>query len=37
MADGRARDVRHVDSAHSPFLSRPRELAGILTDIAEAS
>jgi pimeloyl-ACP methyl ester carboxylesterase len=37
MAAGRTRDVRHVDSAHSPFLSRPRELAGILTEIARDS
>jgi pimeloyl-ACP methyl ester carboxylesterase len=34
MAEGRARHVRHIDSAHSPFLSRPRELADILAEVA---
>jgi pimeloyl-ACP methyl ester carboxylesterase len=37
MAAGRARDLRHIDSAHSPFLSRPRELADIIAGIARAS
>jgi hypothetical protein len=34
---GRARQIRHIDSAHSPFLSRPLELAGILAEVASAA
>lgn len=37
MAEGRARQVRHIDSAHSPFLSRPSELAGILAEVVSAA
>jgi pimeloyl-ACP methyl ester carboxylesterase len=36
MATGKARRLRHVDSAHSPFLSRPEELAALITDIARS-
>ena len=32
MAEGRVDHVVHVDSAHSPFLSRPRELGRLLLD-----
>lgn len=32
MAD-RATDVRRIESSHSPFLSRPAELAALLDDI----
>ncbi|CAB4911397.1 unannotated protein [freshwater metagenome] len=32
MAEGRVDHVVHVDSAHSPFLSRPRELSRLLLD-----
>ena len=34
MAAGRAEDVRHIDSAHSPFFARPRELADILIEVS---
>ena len=30
----RAKDVRRLDTSHSPFLSRPAELAAILDEIA---
>jgi pimeloyl-ACP methyl ester carboxylesterase len=34
MAAGKADDVRHIDSAHSPFFARPRELADILIEVS---
>jgi pimeloyl-ACP methyl ester carboxylesterase len=37
MATGKARELRHLDSAHSPFLSRPEELAALITDVTRAS
>jgi pimeloyl-ACP methyl ester carboxylesterase len=37
MATGKARELRHIDSAHSPFLSRPRELAEIIGEVARSS
>jgi pimeloyl-ACP methyl ester carboxylesterase len=36
MAAGKAGQLRHIDAAHSPFLSRPRELAAIITDVVRA-
>ena len=36
MAAGRTDDVRHIDSAHSPFFVRPRELADILIEVSSA-
>jgi pimeloyl-ACP methyl ester carboxylesterase len=37
MAGGKARQLRHIDSAHSPFLSRPEELAALISEVAQAS
>jgi pimeloyl-ACP methyl ester carboxylesterase len=37
MAAGKAEDVRHIDSAHSPFFARPRELADMLVEVASAA
>ncbi|RZU32746.1 alpha/beta hydrolase [Blastococcus saxobsidens] len=37
MAGGRAEDIRHIDTAHSPFFARPRELAGILLEVSSAA
>lgn len=37
MAEGRVDRLVHVDSAHSPFLSRPDELTGHLLDVARQS
>ncbi|OMQ14047.1 hypothetical protein A7K94_0219380 [Modestobacter sp. VKM Ac-2676] len=34
MAAGKARHLVHIDSAHSPFLSRPAELTALLVDVA---
>jgi len=34
MAGGKARQLRHIDSAHSPFLSRPQELAALISEVA---
>jgi pimeloyl-ACP methyl ester carboxylesterase len=34
MAAGRASRVVHIDAGHSPFLSRPRELAAIVAECA---
>lgn len=36
MAAGKAGQLRHIDSAHSPFFSRPRELVTIIADVARA-
>jgi pimeloyl-ACP methyl ester carboxylesterase len=35
MAAGRASRVVHVDAGHSPFLSRPRELAALVAECAD--
>lgn len=37
MATGRATRVVHIDAGHSPFLSRPRELAAMVAECAEVS
>jgi pimeloyl-ACP methyl ester carboxylesterase len=37
MATGRAARVVHIDAGHSPFLSRPRELAAMVAECAEVS
>ena len=37
MATGRASRMVHIDAGHSPFLSRPRELAAIVAECAEAA
>ncbi|WP_218146251.1 alpha/beta fold hydrolase [Geodermatophilus ruber] len=37
MAAGKATHVRHIDAAHSPFLSRPRELAALITETVRAA
>ncbi|MGY1750145.1 alpha/beta fold hydrolase [Modestobacter sp. SYSU DS0511] len=36
MAAGKAGQVRHIDSAHSPFFSRPAELTALLVEVARA-
>ena len=37
MATDRATRVVHIDAGHSPFLSRPRELAVMIAECAEAT
>jgi pimeloyl-ACP methyl ester carboxylesterase len=37
MATGRASRVKHIDAGHSPFLSRPGELAAMVAECAEVS
>jgi pimeloyl-ACP methyl ester carboxylesterase len=37
MATDRATRVVHIDAGHSPFLSRPRELAVMIAECAEAA
>jgi pimeloyl-ACP methyl ester carboxylesterase len=37
MAAGRASRVVHIDAGHSPFLSRPRELAALIAECAGLS
>jgi pimeloyl-ACP methyl ester carboxylesterase len=37
MADGRAGRVRHVDAGHSPFLSKPAELAALVAECAASA
>jgi pimeloyl-ACP methyl ester carboxylesterase len=37
MATGKAQQLRHIDAAHSPFLSRPEELAALIAEVARTS
>ncbi|NMH98688.1 alpha/beta fold hydrolase [Pseudonocardia acidicola] len=37
MTTGRADRVAHIDAGHSPFLSRPRELAAMIAECEEVT